>query len=57
MTQIDRYAAAGVKQLVIEPLSNDLDDFIEQITRFARDVATSYGSADRDHATRNEVPS
>jgi len=57
MTQIDRYAAAGVKHLVIEPLSNDLDDFIEQITRFARDVATSYGSAYRGHPTRNEVPS
>jgi probable F420-dependent oxidoreductase len=37
--EIQRYAAAGVEHLVIEPISNDLNDFIDQITRFARDVA------------------
>jgi probable F420-dependent oxidoreductase len=58
VAQIDRYAAAGVDQLVIEPVSSDLDDFIDQITRFALDVATPYRSADRHHPTpRNEVSS
>ena len=48
MTQIERYAATGVQHLVIEPAANDLDDFIEQMTQFARDVATPYVSAYRD---------
>ena len=38
VNEIQRYADAGVQHLVIEPVSSDLDDFIEQITRFARDV-------------------
>jgi len=38
MSQIDRYAAAGVQHLIIEPASSDLDDFLDQITRFANDV-------------------
>jgi probable F420-dependent oxidoreductase len=37
--QIRHYASAGVDQLVIEPVSTDLVDFIEQITRFANEVA------------------
>ena len=37
--QIRQYASAGVDQLVIEPVCADLDDFIEQITTFATDVA------------------
>jgi probable F420-dependent oxidoreductase len=36
--QIQRYASAGVDQLVIEPDSTDLHDFIEQMTTFARDI-------------------
>jgi probable F420-dependent oxidoreductase len=36
--QIQRYARAGVDQLVIEPVSTDLNDFIDQITQFARKV-------------------
>jgi alkanesulfonate monooxygenase SsuD/methylene tetrahydromethanopterin reductase-like flavin-dependent oxidoreductase (luciferase family) len=40
--QVDRYAAAGVHHLIIEPAASDLDDFLDQISRFARDVATSY---------------
>ncbi|MEY2452588.1 MAG: hypothetical protein QOD92_2162 [Acidimicrobiaceae bacterium] len=40
--QVDGYAAAGVHHLIIEPVASDLDDFLDQITRFARDVATSY---------------
>jgi probable F420-dependent oxidoreductase len=58
VTQIQRYAAAGVQHLVIEPVASDLDDFIEQISSFARDVAPLYTSADRDHPTpMKEVPS
>ena len=38
VNEIRRYADAGVHHLVIEPISSDLDDFIEQITQFARDV-------------------
>jgi alkanesulfonate monooxygenase SsuD/methylene tetrahydromethanopterin reductase-like flavin-dependent oxidoreductase (luciferase family) len=40
--QIERYAAAGVDHLVIEPAADDLDDFLDQITRFANDVAPSF---------------
>jgi probable F420-dependent oxidoreductase len=36
--QIERYADAGVQHLIIEPVSSDLDDFLDQITRFAHDV-------------------
>jgi probable F420-dependent oxidoreductase len=43
--EIQRYAAAGVQHLVIEPISSDLDDFIDQMTRFARDVALRSTSA------------
>ena len=38
VNEIGRYADAGVHHLVIEPVSSDLDNFIEQITQFARDV-------------------
>jgi alkanesulfonate monooxygenase SsuD/methylene tetrahydromethanopterin reductase-like flavin-dependent oxidoreductase (luciferase family) len=36
--QIRRYVAAGVQHLVIEPISSDLNDFVDQMTRFAHDV-------------------
>jgi probable F420-dependent oxidoreductase len=36
--QIQRYASAGVDQLVIEPVSTELPDFLEQMTQFAREV-------------------
>jgi probable F420-dependent oxidoreductase len=36
--QVERYAAAGVHHLIIEPVASDLDDFLDQITRFALDV-------------------
>jgi alkanesulfonate monooxygenase SsuD/methylene tetrahydromethanopterin reductase-like flavin-dependent oxidoreductase (luciferase family) len=35
--QVERYADAGVHHLVIEPFSNDLQDFLEQLQRFAED--------------------
>jgi alkanesulfonate monooxygenase SsuD/methylene tetrahydromethanopterin reductase-like flavin-dependent oxidoreductase (luciferase family) len=41
--QIERYAAAGVQHLIIEPVSRDLDDFLDQINRFAHDVITPTG--------------
>ncbi len=37
--QVKRYASAGVDELVIEPAATDLDDFIEQLTQFAGQVA------------------
>jgi alkanesulfonate monooxygenase SsuD/methylene tetrahydromethanopterin reductase-like flavin-dependent oxidoreductase (luciferase family) len=52
--QVERYAAAGVGHLIIEPVSSDLDDFLDQITRFALDVVAPTGTQPA-HAT--EVPS
>jgi probable F420-dependent oxidoreductase len=36
--QVNRYGAAGVQHLVIEPVSNDLRDFLDQIERFTKEV-------------------
>lgn len=36
--QVERYASAGVDQLVIEPVASDLEDFVDQITQFATKV-------------------
>ena len=36
--QAERYASAGVDELVVEPIASDLDDFIDQITQFAAKV-------------------
>jgi probable F420-dependent oxidoreductase len=41
--QIERYADAGVQHLIIEPVSRDLDDFLDQINRFAHDVIAPTG--------------
>jgi alkanesulfonate monooxygenase SsuD/methylene tetrahydromethanopterin reductase-like flavin-dependent oxidoreductase (luciferase family) len=41
--QVERYVTAGVHHLVIEPVSSDLDDFLDQITRFALDVVAPMG--------------
>src|ERR1700691_2440644 len=43
--QIKRYASAGVDQLVLEPVSTDLNDFIGQMTKFAREVMPHSPSA------------
>ena len=37
--QVKRYAGAGVHHLIIEPVSNNLGDFLEQLDRFAIEVA------------------
>jgi probable F420-dependent oxidoreductase len=37
--QVEQYADAGVDELVIEPAATDLEDFIEQLTQFVRNVA------------------
>jgi probable F420-dependent oxidoreductase len=37
--QVERYAGAGVDELVIEPAAATLDDFIGQMTAFATEVA------------------
>ena len=39
--QVERYASAGVDQLVVEPVASDLGDFSDQITQFAAKVAPS----------------
>ncbi len=36
---VNRYADAGVQHLVIEPFSSNLEDFLEQLERFAREIA------------------
>jgi probable F420-dependent oxidoreductase len=41
--QVERYAAAGVQHLIIEPVASGLDDFLDQITRFALDVVAPAG--------------
>ncbi|HEY0933367.1 MAG TPA: TIGR03619 family F420-dependent LLM class oxidoreductase [Trebonia sp.] len=38
--QVKRYADAGVEQLVLEPEATEVDDFLDQITRFTAEVAT-----------------
>jgi probable F420-dependent oxidoreductase len=43
--QIQRYANAGVDQLVIEPVSTNLRDFIEQMTQFAGEVMPQSAAA------------
>lgn len=40
--QIRRYREAGIEQLVIEPFASSLDEFRQQITLFAREVASRY---------------
>jgi alkanesulfonate monooxygenase SsuD/methylene tetrahydromethanopterin reductase-like flavin-dependent oxidoreductase (luciferase family) len=40
--QVRRYREAGIEQLVIEPFTSSLDDFLEQIRLFAREVAPRY---------------
>lgn len=37
--QVHRYADAGVEHLVIEPFSSNLPDFLEQLERFATQIA------------------
>jgi hypothetical protein len=37
--QAKRYDAAGVQHLVIEPFSSNLQDFLEQLERFAGEIA------------------
>jgi probable F420-dependent oxidoreductase len=37
--QLSRYGEAGVQQLVIEPFSGNLTDFLEQMRLFAREIA------------------
>jgi chemotaxis regulatin CheY-phosphate phosphatase CheZ len=36
--RIQQYIEAGVDRVVIEPLSNDLDDFLRQIAGFADEI-------------------
>ena len=40
--QVNRYADAGIHHLVIEPLSSDLQDFLQQLDRFAEEVAREF---------------
>lgn len=40
--QVRRFAEAGVDQLVLEPGATELDDFLDQVTRFAAEVAPRF---------------
>ena len=40
--QINRYADAGIPHLVIEPVSSNLHDFLEQLERFAKEIAPAF---------------
>ena len=40
--QVNRYAAVGVQHLVIEPVSGNLQDFLEQLEWFAREIAPDF---------------
>lgn len=42
---INRYADAGIPHLVIEPISSNLQDFLEQLERFAREIAPAFARA------------
>ena len=39
--QLRKYGEAGVQQLVVEPFSGNLADFLGQMTLFARELAPS----------------
>jgi probable F420-dependent oxidoreductase len=43
--QVNRYAAVGVRHLVIEPFSSNLQDFLEQLERFAEEIAPAVAVA------------
>jgi probable F420-dependent oxidoreductase len=40
--RVRRYSDAGVDQLVLEPGATELDDFMDQMTRFAAEVAARF---------------
>jgi probable F420-dependent oxidoreductase len=44
--QLRRYREAGVQQLVIEPFSRDLTDFLEQIRLFAHEITPGFLGTD-----------
>jgi alkanesulfonate monooxygenase SsuD/methylene tetrahydromethanopterin reductase-like flavin-dependent oxidoreductase (luciferase family) len=43
--RVRRYSDAGVDQLVLEPGATELDDFMDQMTRFTAEVAARFPSA------------
>jgi probable F420-dependent oxidoreductase len=43
--QVSRFSDAGVEQLVLEPQATELDDFLDQITRFTTEVAARFPDA------------
>jgi probable F420-dependent oxidoreductase len=43
--QVNRYAAVGVQHLVIEPFASNLPDFLEQLERFAEEIAPNSNRA------------
>jgi probable F420-dependent oxidoreductase len=45
MEQINRYADVGIRHLVIEPVSSNLQDFLEQLERFAEEIAPAFARA------------
>jgi probable F420-dependent oxidoreductase len=45
IAQINRYADVGIRHLVIEPVSSNLQDFLEQLERFAEDIVPAFAGA------------
>jgi probable F420-dependent oxidoreductase len=43
--RVGRYSDAGVDQLVLEPGATELDDFMDQMTRFTAEVAARFPNA------------
>jgi alkanesulfonate monooxygenase SsuD/methylene tetrahydromethanopterin reductase-like flavin-dependent oxidoreductase (luciferase family) len=43
--RVRHYSDAGVDQLVLEPGATELDDFIDQMTRFTAEVAARFSNA------------
>lgn len=53
--QIQRYASAGVDQLVIEPIATELHDFLDQMTQFARKVMSRPVTSSQTRRRRRNV--
>jgi probable F420-dependent oxidoreductase len=52
--RVRRYSDAGVDQLVLEPGATELEDFMDQMTRFTAEVAARFPNA-RSSRTRLDV--
>jgi hypothetical protein len=59
IAQINRYADVGIRHLVIEPVSSNQQDFLEQLESFAEEIAPAFAGAIpviRLHETQGALP-